>query len=251
MISLTKEDLKKYKLHQSEEGHHNNNGTIYIDVEHNLIYKLVDIDYFFPDEFNRNIEFQIENPIPNTPMILDKLSIDGKYTGYVMTYIPNSMTFRQALQKEIPNNQKQKAIYDIFTALKELHNHNLTLGDIHMDNFLISPTGGTIIDLDYMRFPGDEFKFMTCYDVVNQKKYTQSGKYTDSIKTAIVAISLLIGIDLEKELITKSNLYIHDLEEYLKSYPELKDFVEHIKNREEPFYFDDYLKEYTSKNKKV
>ena len=161
-----------------------------------------------------------------------------------MTYIKNSMTFREALTHKIPEEQKKKAIQDIFEALKTLHNYDITLGDIHLDNFLINQTGGTLIDLDYMRFKGDEFKFQACYDVTfGHKKYTSSSKYSDSIKTAIVSISLLIGIDLEEELLKYSSINLDDLETYLINYPELQKFIKEIKTKEEPFYLDDYLKE--------
>ncbi len=250
MINLTSEELQRYKKLKTSDEHHNNNGTIYIDEDKKIIYKLIDTEYFFPDETSRNIDYQIDNPIPNTPVILDKLSIDGKYSGYVMTYIENSISFRDALSKQIPEEKRIKAIIDIYKTLRYLHSNNITLGDIHMDNFLINEDGGYIIDLDYMRFPGDEFKFQTCYDViVNNKKHTRSNKYTDSLKVMVVSLSLLIGRDLEK-LIKGSELRLEDILSTISN-PSLQEFINKSISTEEPLYFDEYLKEQISKNIKI
>ena len=60
--------------------------------------------------------------------------------------------------------EKCNAILDIYKAIHYLHQHNICLGDIHLDNFLISKNGqGYVIDLDYMVFPGNEWKFQQMY----------------------------------------------------------------------------------------
>ena len=48
MINLTSEELQRYKKLKTSDEHHNNNGTIYIDEDKKIIYKLIDTEYFFP-----------------------------------------------------------------------------------------------------------------------------------------------------------------------------------------------------------
>lgn len=90
-----------------------------------------------------------------------------------MEYIKNAKTFREASGAHIDEDLKLKAICDVYEAFKYLHSRNIYLGDVHSDNFLISSDGsGYIIDLDYMRFLGDKYKFQQCYLIrPNNKAY--------------------------------------------------------------------------------
>jgi serine/threonine protein kinase len=252
MVKIKKEDLQKLTILKGDANHHNNNGTIYLDG--NIIYKLVDAKYFFPDETRRNIDYQINNPLPHTPIIYDELFIDEEFSGYIMEYIKDSMSFRQALTANLPEEVKRKAILDIFETLKELHKNNITLGDVHLDNFLITKDGGYVIDLDYMRFPGDEFKFQTCYDITKgNTKYTRSSKYSDSIKVLIVALSLLLGIDLEARLLKNNEINLEELYQIVleTNNKELIEYFNKIMNGEDIYYFDDFLNSIIPKQKQV
>ncbi len=254
MIQLTKKDLEQCKQLHSEGNHHNKNGTLYLDEQKKIIYKLIEADYFFPDETKRNIKYQIENPIPNSPTIIDEIEVDGKF-GYAMSYIENSISFRDAIGLDIPDELKMKAILDIFQTIKYLHSQDITLGDIHLDNFLINPEGGHVIDLDYMRFPGDEFKFQTCYDIViADKKYTKADKYTDSIKVMIAALSLIFNDDLETRIIDRNNFQMYDLRIPIAATEDenLINYFDNLIENYELHYFDDFLRgENPSRNKKV
>ena len=168
-------------------------------ISNNTLYKIFIDEYYFIEEKERNVNFLIANPIPNTPKIYDKLYIKKRFTGYIMEYIPNTITFRQAINMNIPIERKIKAITDIYETLKYLHSLNIYLGDIHSDNVLISNEGnGYIIDLEEIRFPGDEFKFKQYYIVDNgYGRINIPSAYTDNVKLFISSLSLLIGKDLE------------------------------------------------------
>lgn len=165
--------------------------------------------YSYESEIQRNIDFQINNPIPNTPIIYDKLFLNSQFKGYVMEYKKGTQTFRESINSDISFDDKINAICDIYQALKYLHERKIYIGDIHSDNFLIGPNGrGYVIDLENIRFPGDEFKFEQCYLIKpnnNQNRINIANAYTDNIKTMISSLTLLLGLDLEKMISKKSH----------------------------------------------
>lgn len=227
---------------------HNNEGNLYIANEA-TIYKIFRDLYSFQSEIERNITFQINTPIPNTPRIYDKLFKEEIFSGYSMECLQNVKTFRAAINSHISPEAKQKGCQDIYTALKFLHQYSIFLGDIHLDNFLISPTGnGYITDLDYMRFPGDEYKFTQCYLIRPNSKANKiniASTYTDNIKVMISCLSLLLGIDLEN-LIDPNSHAINIEELYYQiilplNQPDLNEYFKRIQNQEEVEYFSDYM----------
>ncbi len=247
------QQLSTLKLSDST---HNNGGNVY--VLDDLLYKIFKEFYSYQSEIERNTDFQIRESIPNTPKIFDKIYVDGKFSGYVMEYIKNAKTFREAIGGHVDEELKIKAICDVYEALKFLHSRNIYLGDVHSDNFLISSDGdGYIIDLDYMRFPGDEYKFQQCYLIKpNNKAYkiNVASIYTDNIKVMLSCLSLLIGIDLERFISKKASdinleeIY-SDVIHPLKIKP-LDIYFKKLMNGEEVEYFSDYLLKYKEKRLK-
>lgn len=206
------ENIEKYKIKTNDK--HNNGGSLYLIDS--FLYKYYDKVNYFIEEKERNIDFLMQNPIPNTPKILEKLVKNGAFCGYVMEYIENSKTLRAGMEDEIPEELKISIIADIYQALKAIHELGACLGDIHMDNFLYQGNKGFVINLDEIRFPGDEFKFRECYlireykDSIVSKKAT---RVTDNIKLAICCLSFLYQIDLEKIIINGS---LQEVKEKLK-----------------------------------
>lgn len=240
-----------------KENNHNNEGTIYF-YDDETIMKIFDKTLNFSKEIERNIEFLIHNRITNTPSIYEKIIIDNEFRGYLMEYIDNSYTFRSAIEHEFSIDEKINAIKNVYEALKQFHINNIYLGDIHSDNFLITTDGkGYIIDLECIRFPGDENKFRQCYLIKpNNESYRLNdvNKYTDNIKVMISSLSLLLNIDLEKYI---SNTE-HDikLEEIYRNIiiplnnDELSNYFLKLINKEETEYFSEHLDLFklTSKN---
>ena len=231
-----------------ENSTHNNGGKIYFQ-DQNTILKIFDMVYF-EDETERNIDFQIQNNIPNTPRVYDKVYVDREFKGYSMEYKKQTMTFRDAGNSNISYENKLKAIMDVYQGLKFLHENDIYLGDIHSDNFLIDKNGhGYLIDLEEMRFPGDEFKFNQCYLIrpnSNSPKINIADAYTDNVKTLISSLTLLTGIDLEKMISKKS----HDinLEEIRNDIilplgdDNLTEYFDLLVTKNN-YYFDDFIKE--------
>ncbi|MGM9877845.1 MAG: hypothetical protein ACI33S_04260 [Bacilli bacterium] len=233
------EDYEKYKIKTNEK--HNNGGTLYLI--NNLLYKYYGGINYFIEEKERNIDFLIKNPIPNTPQIIKKLVKDGQFCGYIMEYIPDSRTLREGMNEDIPEDIKISIIADIYQALRAIHVLGACLGDIHMDNFLFQGDKGFIIDLDEIRFAGDEFKFRECYlirefkDSVVSKMAT---RITDNIKVAICCLSFLYQIDLEDIIINGS---LQDVKEKLKSIIPMSQYetIEKAFDLNNLFYLDEII----------
>ena len=231
--------------------------TDYMYINKGKLHKYFSDFSAFEKEKERNIDFLMFNNVPHTPIIRKKLyNRKREFIGYVMDYIPNSMTFRQAIAKDIDFSKKESAIKDVYNTLKILHKYNLFLGDIHSDNFLIDEDGnGYIIDLEEMRGVGDEFKFKSLYLVkpnTDSFMINISSSYTDNVKLMISSISLLYDIDLEQYIQPKTHYM--DLEKlYNDVISQLNDakldeyFIKLI-NKEEVGYFDDfYFNQFTLK----
>ena len=235
--------LKRMKLGSST---FNNGGIIYY-YDDTTLYKIID-KYFFRDDVERNIDFQIKNYIPNTAKIYDKIFIDDEFVGYSMEYIKDTITLKNAIYLSVDFDVIVRVTKDIYRTIKYLHYHNILLGDIHMDNFLIDTKGnGYVIDLDYMTFFGDYFKFHQFYCVkLNHysNKINVPSKNTDNIKVMIGCLSLLLGINLEKNNIKNYAIDIEDMHhKYIKllGIEELNKYFIRIINGEEVEYFDDFL----------
>lgn len=201
------EELKLLeKLNINDDNH---GGLIF--KNNGYLYKILTSIDFFYDEIIRNIDFQMNNYIPNTPKVRDKIYIDGRCSGYVMDYIKNAFTFKEAIEKRIEIDNKIKAIIDIYKPLKYLHSRGICLGDIHLENALINRNGdGYLIDLDYLIFPGDEFKFSKKYLIrLNNKsnRINRESAYVDNIKAMICSLSLILGNNLENYI----NNYSYDI----------------------------------------
>ena len=246
-MRLQKRKLEKLPLFSLHSHTLNHGGSIY--QYDGMLYKVFDDSSFFEDEVERNIDYQIKNYIPNTPHIYDKIYIHRKFCGYCMEYLMNTMTFREAIYKDSSFSVKVSAILDIYKTIKYLHSRDIFIGDIHMDNFLMNDQDGYVVDLDYMIMKGNEFKFQDLYSVKfnsNSNSSIVSNKRTDNVKAMICCLSLLLGVDLEKECIYRSVINVEDIYDKYIRYLKLEDvdcYFRDLMNGNESLYFDDFLRE--------
>ena len=244
-MELKSDDLRKFKKYLVGGDTFNNGGIIY-KYSDDILYKIV-YEYVFCDEIERNVDLQIKNHIINTPIIYDKIYIDGSFSGYSMEYLKNCFTFRRAVYLSVDFDSCVKVIHDVYDVIRYLHDRDILIGDINMDNFLISNGGdGYVIDLDYMVFPGDEYKFDDLYYVKlkNNSDYLFDDKKTDNIKAMICGLSIVLGVDLEKCCVDCSLI---DVEEVYNGYIRrlgiecLDKYFSCIMNKENVIYFDEFL----------
>ena len=253
-MEISKSEYSKLLCFEIPEGMHN---TDKIFIKDGRLFKIFSENSFI-EEKERNIAFLMNTKIPCTPLIYDKLFSNGEFVGYVMEYIPNALTFRQALSEDIPHDLKIAAIRDIYVALKYFHSENIYLGDVHSDNMLLTESGkGYIIDLEEVRFPGDEYKFKQCYLISpnnNSNRINVPSQYTDNVKVMISSLSLLLGKDLEKYIskqkhdINLEQLFNEVIMPLNDSY--LNEYFYKLMNEESVPYFSDYYLPELNKIKK-
>ena len=246
-MNITDSDLRRLKKLNFGNDTFNSGGNIY-QFNSNVLYKNID-PYFFIDEVERNVDFQIENHVPCTPCIYEKIYYQDKFWGYSMERLKNTITFKNASYLHIDFYVCMKVIQDIYMAIKYLHHHNILLGDIHMDNFLMDNKGnGYVVDLDYMVVPGDEYKFQNLYQVqlkCDGKRIQVNSKNTDNIKAMICCLSLILGIDLERKNIHQFSITIDNLYyKYIQSLGimDLNDYFFRMIEGEDVEYFDNFMK---------
>ena len=223
---------------------YNNGGSLYL-VD-NWIYKVYDEISYFRDEKERNINFLLEHDIPGTPRVLRKLyNKDNEFNGYVMEYIDNSVTLREAMDKDINFADKIQAIMDIYQTLKTLHSFGICLGDIHLSNFLYKDGHGYVIDLDEIRFPEDQFKFRERYlvkDNIKSRPSKQATFITDNIKVCICSLSFLYNIDFEYIMCRYSLKSVKSVLRFLLDDEEYAE-ISQVLDTNNLCYFDDILKQ--------
>lgn len=220
---------------------YNNGGSLYL--EDGYLYKVYDEISYFRDEKERNIKFLMNNGIPNTPKIYKMLYKNNEFNGYVMEYIEGTMTFRDGMKQEISFSDKIKAILDVYETLKVLHSYNICIGDIHLSNFLYKDGHGYVIDLDEIRYPEDNFKFLERYLVKESIKSVpskQASFITDNIKVCICCLSFLYNIDLENIICKYSLKSVKIILKFLTSDEEYKE-ISKVLDVNKLCYFDDIL----------
>lgn len=203
MINITRKELEKLPV-ISASGH-NNGGTIYIKDDETL-YKVFHNSYFFIDEKERNADFLIRATL-SCPKPIDKIYIDGEFYGYSEPYIKNAKSFLAAIKENNNDIDKETIISDVFRQLQELHQYEVYLGDVHLDNFIFDESHGYIIDLDDIRFKDiDNFKFTEFYLLRNNKNSNMqkmANERSDIMKTFICCLSFYYNTDLESLVISE------------------------------------------------
>ena len=221
--------------------------NLYLDNKW-ILYKLFDSRYYFGEDVERNVDFWISYDIPNVVKVYDKIYFDDKFYGYTMEYIKNSITFREAIGRDIRYEDKVSAILDVYEALRYLHGYGMIIGDIHLDNFLYVNGRGYVIDLDNMTSVNGSFIFKQKYCVRLRHdgcKINEVSRYIDNIKVMLCSLSLIYGIDLEDFI----SSYSHDINlefvyDYLIRFLKCKDFDEYFSllfNKGDVSYFDELL----------
>lgn len=258
-MELTQNNLDTFsKLEFNTDSIHNHDYKSIIYKDKNYIYKIVDSRYFYPKQLERNIDFLLNNDIPNIGKVIDKIYYNNVLYGYVAEYVHDCITLRDAINQGISEQDAVSIIIDFHKALKYFHANDIVLGELCLDHYLVQNNHGYLIDLDYMIFPNDKTMLKPCYHIkknINNKVITAPSKYTDIVKVLIASLSLLIKMDLESLISTKDrsiNLqYIYEMIIPAINNEKLTEYFKQILNGEE-LYFDDFLitNNYYSNNQK-
>ena len=251
-MKLNVSDLKSIKKLGFGGDTFNSGGNIY-QYSDDVLYKIVD-EYFFRDEIERNVDYLMCHDVPCTVKIYDKIYFNDNFFGYSMRYLKNAVTFRTATYLKIDFDKAIDAVQCVYQAMRYLHDRNILIGDLHLDNMMIDNCGyGYLIDLDYMVFPGDEYKFRKLYDIKYQHdgyRVSLSSKNTDNVRAMIGALSIIFGIDLESGF---RHYFEIDLESMYDDFIQslhldvLSDYFMRIISGLDVEYFDDFLEDNYSK----
>lgn len=217
-----------------------------LDVADDSLYKFF-TDYNCNDERKRNIQFFRDNPM-FSPKINFGFNSGSTLLGYSMEFIPGCITFKDAIvEEDISHDDKLKAINGIFSKLKLLHKCDIIVGDMHSQNIMFNSQDGYIVDLDEVRFLGDDpGKFDSAYHLVldDGTVIEEENFYTDNVKTTICALSLLYGVDFE-DIMHHGKIRIPDLKMAIDTVISDGDFKGEIfsllDNTDKVVYFDDIL----------
>lgn len=223
-----------------------NGGSVFL--ENGILYKFFEDNRCFIEEKERNVLFFKENPM-FSPKIGITFYNGTDFLGYSMEYIPGCKTFKDAIgDGEITHDIRVKAINGVYSKLKLLHKCDILVGDMHSRNVIFNNNDGYIVDLDEVRFKGeDDFKFEEFYQLKFSEDSPQikvASAYTDNIKAMISCLSLLYGVDFE-DLIHDKVLRIDELRDAIDvviSDGEFKgDVFRLLDSRDEVIYFDEIL----------
>ena len=166
-----------------------------------------------------------------------------------MEFISGCRTFKDAIGDEkISHDTRVKAINGVYSKLKQLHKCDIFVGDMHSRNVIFNNDDGFIIDLDEVRFKGeDDFKFEELYQLKfdeNSPQIKVASAYTDNIKAMVSCLSLLYGVDFE-ELVHDKVLRIDELRDTIDVVISDGDFkgevFKIIDSHDEVIYFDEIL----------
>lgn len=177
---------------------HNNGGTLYVYNEETL-YKIFHDLHYNIEKRERNIDYLIDKNVRNGILPINKIFVNGKFWGYSEEYIKKAKTFRNEMfENELLFFEKIKIINDVFIALKDVHNLEIYLGDIHLDNMIYKNNQGYLIDYEDVRFDSnDKFKqyYLIRYNSLDMP--IKENKNTDNIKMTISALSFLFNYNFE------------------------------------------------------
>lgn len=190
-IFITDDELLSYSLLNVDENTSNNSGTLY--VHDGKVYKLFSQDYSERIHYLQSISTH-----PHILPILEEIKLEWSsdfQSGYITEYKENAKTFFKLFTEHLEYDEKEKYIYQIFSALKHLHQF-IILGDIHGDNLFVHEGKAYIYDLDFYRKVDEKGKFFKNRYHVSKIERKRATKYTDMIKMYIESYSLILEEDL-------------------------------------------------------
>lgn len=251
MIELSKNEILKFKKINATGK--NTGGDLYIKDD-NILYKIYE-EQNFKNIKEQNIDYMLKGEkIDQSGYPIEKIiSKETKqFIGFSMPYYHNTKTFTELCNSnDLELEEKISVIKDIFSQLKQLHQRDILLKDIHMDNLIVNEKGH-IIDLDEFILPGNEFAFRQYYCIGKNKNtpfINIPTKISDNIKMVISSLSLIYNYNFEEVL--RQN---YSLEDLIKNYSflfseEVINYLENIFNLEYLIYFDEVIDQLYKKNK--
>ena len=232
-----------------------NGGSVYRSGE--SLYKFYDDNNAWIDEKKRNVLYFKNNRLIHPYMEVTFFEGDH-FLGFSQEYIENLGTFKDGVSdNRLSGDAKNAIVMSVFQKLKTLHSNGILVGDLHADNIIYNDTEGFIVDLDEVRFKGqDDFKFEEMYQIKpddGTPHIKVASEYTDNVKATVAALSFLYGFDLE-DLIIDKVLKVSMVKEWVSTMISDTDFRQDIyrvlDSRDKVIYFDEVLEKQQNNVKK-
>lgn len=178
------------------------------------------------------------------------LLCDNDYNiyGYEMDFLAGYKSIYEFIKSDechLSLSDKKSALLNVYYGLRTLNKSGYIVGDINIENVMVSPFGqGRIIDWENGFLIGSGL-----YDLSKYEFYGITSEQSDALKMFINSISLLYGLDFETFF---CSLNVHDMFEMiriLKLDPIIIDYINDFEheintNSGHTLYFDDYINEF-------
>ncbi|MDD2181297.1 MAG: hypothetical protein PHW32_02895 [Bacilli bacterium] len=111
---------------------------LYIVENDYLIKQFIDDDVDFLKEKEQKIELLMNKEIEGTIPVLSKVITDGKFSGYIMPYIKNSVELKEINNNYINKENLINIMIKLSKTLEEMHKNRIIYGDISDSNIIIN-----------------------------------------------------------------------------------------------------------------
>lgn len=247
-IYLSSKDLRSCKP-MSFNGY-NNGGMIY-RYDDGLLMKVYGINSsYLIDTLEYNVDTLLNiGHIENVIMPLCKVYIDGEFKGICMDEVKDATNLYTIIENpKISLNARISYAKQLRYALHNLHQNNVVIGDMHLDNIIVNDQSAYFVDMDSARCKEDILLPSLYYlkQTVSDPYIRIENKDTDNFKLAVIALSMIYQVNFEQPIRDrKIGQYImDDVRECLPD--DLKDSYAYPINMEE--YLDKLLHLITTGN---
>lgn len=173
-------------------------GNLYKDKNRDIVLKIFRNKYMLN---NRKVIIEkllSITYVENSGYPVDLLYLDGNFCGYVSKYFADSFMFDSKEIEMFSFREKIKAIFDVDSQLKVLHDNDIIFHDMNSSNLLIDNNGGHIIDFEDVRYKGLCGRFLSKYLLEYDGREIFFSKKEDQLKLLVSIFSLLFDYDLEE-----------------------------------------------------
>lgn len=200
---------------------------------------------FIPGKLEKQIIFN-QSIKDSYNCILPISVVNDKTVKYTMPYIDGLNLLELLKTYDIDSKKKEVLIGDLTNALNSIHKY-LIVGDINIENILLTGEAGYLLDFDFATLIGEKEEPICKFGITNEKLYPLKETInTDKFKLYIEILCLLYHLNIEKYAIyDKCNspfLVLENLfakinhSDYVVSY--LNHCKENIENKKELDDFD-------------
>ena len=221
MMDVSEKELKTNYTKLSSKGA---KGNVYLNSDKTEIVKIFKSLYNI-ERRRKTLDYLMMFPlISGSAYPKDIVMENGYFMGYTSKYYKNCCEFGSWGALKYSFDAKIKAIKDVDSQLKELHDRNIIFHDVNNCNLLIDKDGGHIIDFEDVVCPNIIGRYLSKYILKHQERKLGYSKQEDQFKLLISSLNLLYGVKFEKFFTGERD--IDTMLFFVKENKELYEFIE-------------------------